>query len=166
MFRLGAFASDVKLAKSDHKKTEPLSARDIPELMEMSPSIHQESQYRDWPYSEERVEKMWSNSFSTPSHFGVKYVRDGRIAGIFIGKLARLEFSPRLIGSHTLIWVRPEYRGGRCFYELVKEFLNWCETNGVPAFFAPDFNDDNEKLYRMFDKLGLKEFGRLYARGL
>lgn len=166
MFRIGTAVQDLKLVKSECKRVQPLDAHDMTELMAMSPQIHKESQYRDWPFSEDGVRRMWEKSFSNPSNFGVKCVRDGKIAGIFIGSLVRMDFSTRLIGSHKLIWVRPEYRGGRCFYELMKEFLNWCETNSVPAFLAPDFNNNNEGLYRMFEKFGLKEFGRLYSRGL
>lgn len=141
-----------------------ISESDIPALLELCRLSHKECRYRSWPFSEEMAAEMLRRSLA-PDAFGVKCVDvRNNIAGFYIGSITTMEFSPRPVGMQTLFWVKPQFRGTKAFYLLMKAFLRWCDSKQALPFIAPHFATDNSKTYRMLEKLGLKEFGKIYSK--
>lgn len=142
---------------------ENITESDILELLEMCKLAHKESRYSQWPFCDIMVKDMITNSF-LPGSFGKKYKFGEAIAGFFIGSITTMEFSPQPIGMQTLFWVRPKYRNSRAFYTLAKAFLGWCDSKEAVPFINPHFAENNSKTYKMLEKLGLNDFGRIYSR--
>lgn len=145
-------------------KAEPIDALDIPELVELGRRAHAESHYaRSFPFSEQMAFSIFSEGMK---QLAVKCMTGGEIAGFFVGGITTMEFSSKPIGMENSFYVRPESRGTKCGCVLVKAFLDWCEAQGIPAFVAIHYGADNAKTYRFMERMGMKERGRIFTKGL
>jgi GNAT superfamily N-acetyltransferase len=144
---------------------EPIKESDIPELLVLYKFAALESRYKDWPFDEEMAAKALLDCCNTPG-WGVKCVSNGEIIGVNLAYLTTLVFSPRLMGMHMAFYVYPKHRRTRAFYLLIKAFIAWCDENKVPEFVTLHFQEDNTYVARMLKKLGLKEHGVIYSRGI
>lgn len=126
--------------------------------MELFKLAHKESRYQEWPFSEEMAKKMLTEAFA------IKCTKNKDICGIFIGGITHMEFSPKPIGMQVLFWVKPRYRGTSAFYMMIRTFLYWCECRNAVPMISPHFAKDNTKTYKILEKLGLKEIGKIYSK--
>lgn len=138
---------------------QPIEHYDIPELVEMSRDAHSESKYSHMPFSERAVTETFE--YHITNGFAVKVVAEN-IAGFFIGDVSGFVFTDQPIETETSYYIRPEYRGTRCFYMLMKAFMSWSDDR--PQLLMPHFGVDNSKTYTALEKLGFVEVGRIYAR--
>jgi len=143
-------------------KIEAIQPQDIPELVEMARQAHQESKYRHLPFSPKSVEQTFVEHCNSPNHIAVKVVSDS-IAGFFLGCMAGMVFTDTPIGMETSYYVRPEYRGSRCFLLLIRAFQAWCKEKSLTPFLLPHFAEDNSKTFSALEKLGFKCVGRFYS---
>lgn len=140
-------------------RIEPITLSDIPELVEMTRQAHAESKYSYLPFSEQSVIESFTSHIN--GGLAVKVMTD-KIAGFFAGAASAMVFSATPISVETSYYVRPEYRGTRCFYLLIKAFMDW--SGDKPQFMMPHFAHDNSKTYSALEKLGFVEAGRIYVR--
>lgn len=141
---------------------QPISIADIPDLLGMAAAAHGESKYSHLPFSPNSVAETFHQHIA--QGFAIKAVKEGDIAGFFIGAPGALVFSSMPISLETSYYVKPEYRGTRCFYLLMKAFMDWSENR--PQLLMPHFGRDNTKIYSAVEKLGFVEAGRIYTRGI
>lgn len=142
-------------------KIESISYEDIPELVEMACLAHKESKYAHLPFSAHSVTETFRCHIA--NKFAVKVTAE-KIAGFFLAGISGMVFTDNPISMETSYWVRPEYRGTRCFYLLIHAFMNWSKDR--PQFLMPHFGEDNSKTYSALEKLGFIEVGRIYAKGI
>lgn len=138
-----------------------ITSEDIPELVEMAKLAHAESQYNHLPFSARSVIRTFNEHIE--SGFAVKVVAD-KITGFFLGEIGGFVFSDVPVSIETTYYVRPEYRGTRCFYLLIRAFIEW--SGDRPQLLMPHFAIDNSKTYTALEKLGFSQAGRIYTRGI
>lgn len=144
-------------------RLENIIPSDIPELIEMGKAGHLESKYRDkFIFSEVQLADTFAEH-CLPDKLGVKVV-DDKMVGFLLATKNSLIFTDQPIVMETSYYIRPEYRGSRCFYLLLTEFNKWSE--GLPQFSIPHFAEDNSKSYAALEKMGFVQVGRIYARGI
>lgn len=142
-------------------KIEPFTESDIPELVKMYKAAHQESRYRDWPFSEEMAIQALKDSMKS---FGIKVTKEGVICGCWMAFVTNLVFSPRPIGLELAFWIKPEYRGTRAFLLLLKCYEKWCKDNLLYPIVNLHFSEDNSQMAKMLGKIGFRQFGAVFTK--
>lgn len=139
---------------------ERIAPQDIPELAEMARAAHKESKYNHLPFSERSVQKTFEEHIA--AGFAVKVMAE-KIAGFFLGTEGSFVFSETPISVETTYYVRPEYRGTRCFFLMIKSFIDWHDR---PLLLMPHFSHDNSKTYSALEKMGFLDAGKIYTRSI
>lgn len=142
---------------------ENLMLEDIPAIIELGKLAHAESKYAHLPYSPKQVEESFTNNINDKTAFSKKAVIGG-IVGFFIGYKSGFIFTDVPIALETCYYIAPEYRGSRIFIEMMKLFNEWAGDS--PQVTMPHFANNNTKTYSTLEKLGFKEAGRIYIRGM
>lgn len=88
----------------------------------------------------------------------------GRADGLLIGAVDRLQFSPARMGTITLLFVRPEVRGGWTAMRLLKEFRVWAQDRGaVACTLHVTSGVSYNRTHRFLDKAGWRLVGGNYV---
>jgi GNAT superfamily N-acetyltransferase len=142
-------------------RAESIAHADIPELVEMARAAHAESKYSHIPFSERAAKE----TFERHIDYGFAVMcASTKIAGFFLAETGGFVFSEIPICVETTYYVRPEFRGSRCFYLLMSAFKGWAADR--PQILMPHFGKDNSKIFSALEKLGFNEAGRIYTRGI
>lgn len=77
--------------------------------------------------------------------------------GLIIGEIVDFYFSKAKFLKDMFIYVKPEHRGGKSAYLLMKEFLKFGKSKNVDdIFFQVSAGIDNEKSVEFLGKFGFK----------
>ncbi len=144
---------------------EDLHQEDISWLIDLSRRAHGESRYASWPFSEAQVRKAYEEAI-VPDAYCKRYERHGETAGVFLGGTSLMQFSSQTIAAEKFFWVRPESRGSAIGPVLINGFLKWAEERSLPVFITPHFGGNNSNAYSVLEKLGMRESGRIYSKGV
>lgn len=138
---------------------------DIQQLVEIASIAHQESKYRDLPFSGARISKTFHEHVQSSEMLALKAVSD-QISGFFLAEIGGMIFTEQKIAMETSYYVLPKYRGTRAFYLLISAFKEWADDKKLPQFCMPHFAKDNNKTYSALEKMDFSEAGRIYKRGI
>lgn len=91
-------------------------------------------------------------------------VLDGEVVG-FLWAAAHLmaPWNPAMVASDYLFYITPERRGTSLGYRLVKQYVEWAESMAcceVRLSIASGINE--ERVGRMYERLGFESFGTVY----
>lgn len=139
-----------------------IQPEDIPNIMPMCVAMHAESEYRNDGFSHDKMEDLLDRT-QMPNLLGLVSVHDNEITGMFIGTLTEHFFSHNTITCDLLLYVKPEYRGTRDGYQLIKGYLAWAEeveADVVKMGITTGINE--EKTRKLYEKLGFCYSGSIY----
>ena len=84
----------------------------------------------------------------------IAYIKEEPV-GLIIGEIVDFYFSKAKFLKDMFIYVRPEHRGGKAAYLLMKEYLKFGEKKNVDdTFFQVSAGIDNEKSVEFLGKFG------------
>lgn len=89
--------------------------------------------------------------------------RDGELVGVILGKIATPWYSDEIAAVEDFFYVKPEHRGSRAGYMLVRGFNEWAKKQGalhVRAGVSSGCGDAGGRLYEHF---GMKFMGGNYV---
>ena len=86
----------------------------------------------------------------------IAYIKEEPV-GLIIGEIVDFYFSEAKFLKDMFIYVRPEHRGGKSAYLLMKEYLKFGKIKKVDdIFFQVSAGIDNEKSVEFLGKFGFK----------
>lgn len=136
---------------------------DIPELLEIAVQFWNESpSYQQRPINLNKVKTQLQTLILYPSQGCVLVVLDDEdnILGVFMGGLQEEWQSDSLMAFDYCLFVRPENRGGRAAYLLIKSFIEWAKEQGatwIQCGTATQINTD--KTISFYKKFGFEHTG-------
>lgn len=144
-------------------RVEKALINDIPELLEIAVGFWNESpSYQQRPINLNKVKTQLQTLILYPSQGCVLIVLDDEdnILGGFMGGLQEEWQSDSLMAFDYCLFVKPEYRGGRAAYLLIKSFLEWAKEAGatwIQCGTATQINTD--KTISFYKKFGFEHTG-------
>lgn len=88
------------------------------------------------------------------------------VVGLIWGLVTSLVWSPKKIAMDQMLYVLPEYRG-RLGVRLIKTYLGWAKEVGAEEVFISSASRVNEdRTFRLFERLGFNQHGRQYRKEL
>jgi len=145
---------------------------DIPALVEGGRRMHALTRFgKHFDYNAARVTQAFTELISKGQHkyvFMVAENGEGRIVGALIGVLEQHIYSELLTASIVHYDVLPEARMGGYGLRLLKAFEKWAGNRGVVeiCFGVNSGGALGERLHRFSTRLGYREVGRHYVKGL
>ena len=144
-------------------RVEQARISDIPELLEIAVQFWNESpSYQQRPINLNKVKTQLQTLILYPSQGCVLIVLDDEdnILGGFMGGLQEEWQSDSLMAFDYCLFVKPEYRGGRAAYLLIKSFIEWAKEAGatwIQCGTATQINTD--KTISFYKKFGFEHTG-------
>lgn len=141
---------------------EGINADDIEELTSFALKSFQESYYKNYVPNIEYLKNLFTRCLGTDEYFGIKCSKDGKIIGIFVGRVSNMGFCDMKIGMDDGFYVLPKYRGSEAAKLMFEAFFEWCNKKMVKPGMLIHYGDNNELVYGLCEKMGMIERGRLF----
>lgn len=139
----------------------------IGEALDFAELSHADSAWKDHAFDRSVLRRNLEKMTGNPNYFTCIYRKEGRIVGYWFAVLGQFLFSDVTLGIESGIYIAREHRGGLVAYKMARAFLEWCAGHKVEPlvdiYFGSD--EDNEKTYQFFRKLGMIECGRSFRGG-
>lgn len=136
---------------------------DIPALMPIAHAMHEESRFRVFPFSEPKVECVFSHCIQDDG--GIAFVADlsNAVVGFAMGAVCPHPLFDSMMAFEYGIYVLPEHRGRLAGLRLVKAYVDAARGHGVEDVNAGVTTDiDLARTSRMYELVGLRPVGTLF----
>lgn len=139
---------------------------DVIRIVDLGEMLHQESTYRDIPYSRQKVAALMTKLIAED---GVVFVskKDGVVVGGIAGGVTPYWFSDELVGYEYSFFLEPGSRHGISALKLINAFKAWCKARGAKRLrmgITTGINaDGTARFYRM---AGFSDAGALFETEL
>lgn len=137
---------------------------DIPAILKLGREMHEESNYADLTYSEDKVKAIVENLLET----GVVFVaeRHGEIIGGIMGMTYSPYFSDDKIATDLGLFLAKTTRGLMTAPTLIKMFTNWAELQPGVKQIRPGISvgGDIDGVKRLYERCGYKTVGAVFMK--
>jgi GNAT superfamily N-acetyltransferase len=134
---------------------------DIPTLLDMGAEMFAGSSFAPMEYSREKAAATMLHGIKT-AFLAVSLNDAGDITGAIQGDVIEPWYSTDRMGIEYFVYVRPEYRGTRAAWMLIKAWTLWCIDSGAKQV-RPATAATSEAADRMYAGLGFKRAGSLFV---
>lgn len=142
-----------------------LTREDALQILELGKMIHQESRFRDEPYSEDKCWRALNGTLEFPDSVFIAY--DDQFNGFILIRMGTEFFNEIKRASDMALYVKPEHRGSSLFVKLIFAAEKWAKENGaVDLTINHNTGIDVDKAAGSFIKLGFTEHGRIFSKEL
>ena len=141
---------------------------DLEWLKEVTKEHHEESDWSEVEYSEDKVERYIRTATNDPNYFGIIVEKDEKRIGFMAGRLLEYYFSRKLYARQIDLYVEPTHRNGMTGIFMMRKFIEWAKINGaLEVYFEPRLSDNEIKKFdAMARRLGMEHFANAYRRKL
>lgn len=145
-------------------RLETIETADIPYMMELLPSMHLESYYRNEELNIEYFKTLFASA-AAQERFAYKLVNSaGCFCGYMIASLSTMSFCSKKIAMDDMIYILPDYRGNQGARLLLEKFFLWCQAADASPVIMLHFLDNNSKTYKFLERFGMRERGRIFIK--
>ena len=110
----------------------PATLIDVPRMVALAAAMHAESRYADLPWDGDKLRRLIEQLIDIPDGLALVAVQGGEVVGGFIGMVYEQFFSPAKVASDFGLYVSPDRRGGLHAARLLKAYVAWARSRGVP----------------------------------
>lgn len=142
-----------------------LTTEDALKILEIGRQLHQESQFKDTPYDEQRCWNVLDSTVRYPEKFFIAY--DSEFRGMIIMNMQQHYWSGHKWATDFCLYVAPEMRGTTLAFRLEKAAEKWAKENGaveMTIFHNTGINMENAP--EIFNRLGFKTSGYIFTKEL
>jgi GNAT superfamily N-acetyltransferase len=121
------------------------------DLFKLLVPMHRETDFQHYVLNPEKSFASLGNWIHNKNNLCFVAINEVKIVGAMFGTVAPLWFSDELVAREDLLYVHPDYRGGRAAYILAKAFLEAAKSAGikhVQAGVSTGLGQGAERLYR------------------
>ena len=141
---------------------------DLEWLVNVSKKHHEESDWSEVEYSEDKVKGYIDTALKDPNYFAIVVEKDGEKIGFMVGRLLEYSFSHEKFARELDLYVVPSKRKGMSGIFMMKKFMDWAKiNNAIEMLFEPRLSDGAIKKFdAMAKRLGMEHFANAYRRKL
>ena len=111
------------------------------------------------------AEGFLNASLEMPDRFLVAVAEEDGLVGMITAVAGPYAFSSEIRSASDLLYVSPEYRGGRTAMRLVQKYKDWSDEIGaVTSIMGISTGVTPEKTGRFFEFMGFSPIGMMYRR--
>jgi len=145
-----------------------LEPNDFEWMMKVSKDHHEESDWSEVEYSEDKVRGYINTALSDPNYFAIVVEKDEEKIGFMAGRLLEYSFSHEKFARELDLYVVPSERKGMTGIFMMKKFIDWARINkAVEVLFEPRLSDGTIKKFdAMATRLGMEHFANAYRSKL
>ena len=135
---------------------------DLDAMIDMAHAVHAESRYKDFPFDAEAYRASWQAKLTgKPNQYGLLLAElDARPVGMLLAQVGRNLFFSGLAAQCTLLYVRPENRGGMAAVKLLHGFRRWAENRKARSISVHvTAGIDTERVDRFLEHMGMERTG-------
>ena len=143
-----------------------LEPNDFEWMMNVSREHHEESDWSEVEYDDEKVEGYISTAINDPNYFAIIALKDEKRIGFVCGRLLEYSFSHEKFARELELYVEPTQRNGMAGIFMMRKFMDWSKMNGAnEVYFEPHLSDnETNKFKAMAKRLGMEHFANAYRR--
>ena len=133
-------------------------------LLELGKKHHEESDWSEVEFSEDKGKKYIHAATNDPTYFGIVLEEDDERIGFMAGRLIEYPFSYKLFARELDLYVVPKHRKGMAGMFMMRKFIEWAKINkALEVVFEPRLSDKHIKKFdAMARRLGMKHFANAY----
>jgi hypothetical protein len=141
---------------------------DLEWLINISKKHHEESDWSEVEYSEDKVKGYINTALKDPNYFAIIVEEDEEKIGFMVGRLLEYSFSHEKFARELDLYVVPSKRKGMSGIFMMKKFMDWAKiNNAIEVLFEPRLSDKAIKKFdAMAKRLGMEHFANAYRRKL
>lgn len=140
-----------------------LTREDGLKIMEMGKKLHQESQFRDEPFDQEKVWNLFGSTISNPTRRFIAY--DSEFRGFILMGINEQYFTNVKHAADFCLFIVPEHRGGSLVIRLIDEATKWAQENGAKDItIRHNTGIKTDSAPRLFNKLGFDLDGYIFKK--
>ena len=145
-----------------------MEPNDFEWMTDVSKEHHEESDWSEVEYDEEKVARYIDTTINDPNYFGIVALKDEERIGFMAGKLLEYSFSREKFARELDLYVVPKKRKGMAGIFMMKKFMDWAKMNdALEVYFEPRLSDNEIKKFdAMAKRLGMEHFANAYRRKL
>ena len=145
-----------------------MEPNDLEWLKEVTKEHHEESDWSEVEYSEDKVERYIRTATNDPNYFAIIVEKDEEKIGFMAGRLLEYSFSHKKFARELDLYVVPKERKGMAGIFMMKKFMDWAKiNNAIEVYFEPRLSDGTIKKFdAMAKRLGMEHFANAYRRKL
>jgi len=137
---------------------------DCPTALEIARAFHQESNFRNVPFSEKKMLSLFEWAISSPAYMFVVFEDDGEIIGGFMAYLDHFYFSDAILATDLALFVIPEKRGRVPIRKVLQMYRSWALTHGAMRInIGSSTGISTERVEKLFALLGFERTGVIFA---
>ncbi|WP_428545945.1 GNAT family N-acetyltransferase [Profundibacter sp.] len=126
--------------------------------------FHSESNFRDVPFSDEKVLSLFDFAIKSPNHLFLIFEQDNEVIGGFIGYLDYFYFSDAVVASDLALFVLKEKRGKVPMRKVLNIYRVWASRRGAMRInIALSTGINTDRVERLFELLGFEKSGANFA---
>lgn len=140
---------------------------DIPAILKLTRRVHEETHYREIPFSEERYTGVLRTMIASAQHVVLVAESGEDMVGFLLGTTSRHFFSGKLYATDLIVYAVPG--SGHAGAGLILRFLEWARAKpGVAQIIMGISSDivDEQKVSALYERAGLKRVGGLFMQNL
>lgn len=138
----------------------PATESDRLALFKLCVAMHEETDFRNYTLNPQKM--LHGIGFWMHNALLLVAVKDSELIGFFMGKVTQPWYSDDMAAVEDCFYVRPEHRGSRAGYLLVREFCSWAKAKGVRHVRAGVSSGSGEAGGRLYEHFGMKFMGGNY----
>jgi GNAT superfamily N-acetyltransferase len=146
----------------------PLDPEDVDRLVELGERMHAEGAFAFLPFDREKV-RLFALRYAAPApdRLGLVAELDGRLIGMFAGRLAEYFFCHEKIASDMLLYIEPEARGSTAAGRLMRAYRAWAiERSAREVCLGTSNQVQGPATGRFYEVMGFHKAGALYKERL
>ena len=123
------------------------------DLFKLAVQMHRETDFQHFTLNPEKLFNSIGNWIHHESGICLVAIKDNTLVGMMFGTIMPTWFSDDLVAREDLLFVRPDHRGGRTAYILVRSFMEAVKGAGikhVQTGVSTGSGQGAERLYRHF----------------
>jgi len=135
---------------------------DVPHLLPIAREFHAESRHRVFPFSEEKVTRIFTGCIGGPG--GIAYVAEhgGETIGFAVGEICPHPMFDTLMAFEYGIYVLPAHRGRMHGFSLMRAYVQAARARGVSDINAGITTAISpERTARLYERIGMFPIGIL-----
>ncbi len=143
-----------------------LEEKDFKAFLALSTIMHQESEYRNLAFSEQRVKQFFDLHLTDPAYAGWVVEVDGNLVAGFLAQYNHIsQFSDDRVAFENGFFVHPAYRCQGIAKQLFTIYEQWAKGNGCRYTYCSVTTEiDEKKTVARLEKQGYQRCGTLLKK--
>ena len=137
-------------------------------IQKFSREHHEESDWSEVEYSEDKVKGYITTALKDPNYFAIIVEEEDKRIGFMAGRILEYSFSKETFARELDLYVEPKHRNGMAGIFMMKKFIEWSTVKRArEVLFEPRLSDGAIKKFdAMAKRLGMEHFANAYRRKL